>query len=141
MGDWRFGDKIRIEEHMERIIKHPSRLVSTDLQIIMRECYEKAYGIYNHGSVPEDHFALVKHHASEDAISFSRMRERLEAFVTNKLGAALNMSFTEFLNQPSYLCDFQIEVISSIVPEGEEELRKVLEELRKSDKERNANSN
>lgn len=114
---------------MERIIKHPARLTSTDVQILMREMYEQAYGIYDHKSASNDHFALVRHHASEDAISFSRMRERLEAFVTNKLGTALNMSFTEFLDQPSYLCDFQIEVISSIKPEGEDELRKLLAEV------------
>lgn len=117
---------------MERIIKHPSRLASTDVQILMRENYEQAYGIYNHKGTTNDHFALVRHHASEDAISFSRMRERLEAFVVNKIGTALNMSFNEFLDQPSYLCDFQIEVISSIKPEGEEALRALMAEVEKS---------
>lgn len=129
VGDWKFGENVKIEEHLDRIIKHPTRLVSTNVQILLRECYEQAYGIYNHKAAEGDHFALVRHHPSEDAITYSRLRERLEAFLDNKVGKELNMSFTEFINQPSYLCDLQLEILSKREPDNSAELERLLKEF------------
>lgn len=136
VGDWKFGEKVRIEDHLDRIIKHPNRLVSTDVQILLRECYEQAYGIYDHKAAQNDHFALVRHHDSEDAITFSRLRERLEAFFDNKAGTMLNMSFTEFINQPSYLCDLQLEILSKREPDNHEEMQRLLKEFSSSKEEK-----
>lgn len=97
----------------------------------MRESYEQAFGIYDHKNAPrDDHLALVKHHWSEDSITSSRYRERLDAYLSNKVGTQLHMSFNEFISQPSYLCDLQLEVLSNR-PDQNKELEELLAAMRK----------
>ncbi len=100
---------------------------------MLRERYEQAHGIYNHVGAKDDHFGLVKHHWAEDTISASRLRERLEAFIEFGAGRALNMSFTEFIDQPSYLCDLQLEILEKR-PNTNQELEDALNQLNKSKK-------
>ena len=70
------------------------------------------------------------HHWSEDAISASRLRERMDAFLDLRVGTAFNMSFTDFLNQPPYLCDMMLEVLEKRAPAQEAELQNVLDQFR-----------
>ncbi len=108
--------------------------MSTDVQILLREAYEQAFGIYDHRNATNDHFALVRQHWSEDAIGSSRLRERIEAFLDNKVGQQLHMSFNEFISQPTYLCDLQLEILSSRVPAQEDDIKKMIEEFTKNNK-------
>lgn len=126
-----FGEHVRIEQHISHITKYPNRLVSSNVQILLREAYEQAYGIYDHRNAKKDHLALVRFHASEDAITYSRLRERLEAFDDLKVGARLHMSFTEFISQPSYVCDLQLEVLATKTNPAEDEIRKALDSIGK----------
>jgi hypothetical protein len=125
-------DQVRIEEHISDIVRVPKRFNSTDLQILLRERYEKAYGIYGHQDA-NDHFALVRHHWSEDTIIASRLRERMTAFVEKQVGRHFNISFTEFLEQPSYVCDLQLEVLDKM-PQPNKELEDLLDDLGKPGK-------
>jgi hypothetical protein len=98
--------------------------------MVLRERYEQSHGIYNHAGA-NDHLALVRHHWSEDAISASRLRERLEAFKDNRVYQTLGLSFKEFLEQPPYLCDLQLEVLKNSPQEHSKELEDLLAELGK----------
>lgn len=101
------------------------------MQILMRERYEQSHGIYDHRAATDDHFALVRHHWCEDAIVASRLRERLEAFADLKIGTAFHMSFTEFINQPPYMCDLMLEIMEKRAPEQAQELHDLLQDMKK----------
>lgn len=109
----------------------PKRFVSTDVQILFRERYEQAHGIYDHKAATNDHFALVRHHWCEDVIGASRLRERMESFLEAKVGAPtnFNMSFQEFLEQPTYVCDLMLEVLEKRAPAQEAELKDAINEF------------
>lgn len=128
VGDWKFGVEVRIEEHIADITKVPRRLTSIETQIVLRERYETAHGIYNHANA-DDHFALIKHHWAEDTIVASRLRERMEAFITARVGKHFDMSFKEFLEYPPYVCDLMLEVIKDL-PEQNKELMDLLEGMK-----------
>lgn len=123
---------VRIEDHISDIVKVPKRFKSTDLQILLRERYERAHGIYDHQDA-NDHFALVRHHWSEDTIIASRLRERMAAFVEKQVGRHFNISFPEFLEQPSYVCDMQLEVLADM-PQQNKEIEDLLDDLSKQSK-------
>lgn len=108
--------------------------MSTDVQILLRERYEQAHGIYDHKAAENDHFALVRHHWCEDAIGSSRLRERMESFLEARVGHHFNLSFQEFLNQPSYVCDLMLEVLHTRAPAQEQELQNVLDEFKGKNK-------
>lgn len=116
------------------MVKHPKRLVSTNVQILLRESYEQAYGIYDHKNSKQDHLGLVRYHWCEDSIAGSRLRERLEAFIDRKVGQHLNLSFTQFLEQPSYLCDLQLEVLEKKASETDPEMERLLKEYSEQNK-------
>lgn len=130
VGDWKFGSGVRIEDHMEDIARVPKRFVSTDVQILLRERYEQAHGIYHHQGAKDDHFALVRHHWCEDSISSSRLRERMEAFLDLGVGKHFNMSWNEFIDQPTYVCDLQLEILEKRAPVNNE-LEDLVNELSK----------
>ena len=138
VGDWKFGNNVRIEEHIDDITKVPKRFVSTDVQILLRERYEQAHGIYDHKAAGNDHFALVRHHWCEDAIGASRLRERMESFIEARVGhpSHFNMSFTEFINQPPYVCDLMLEVLQTRAPAQEQELQDALDEFKNKNRQR-----
>lgn len=102
------------------------------MQILLRERYEMAHGIYDHKAAVNDHFALVRHHWCEDTIVASRLRERMEAFTDLRVGHYFHVSFTEFLNQPSYVCDLMLEILEKRAPAQEQELQDVLDEFKKT---------
>lgn len=108
----------------------PKRFVSTDVQILLRERYEQAHGIYDHKAADNDHFALVRHHWCEDAIGASRLRERMESFLEARVGQNFHMSFQDFINQPPYVCDLMLEVLQTRAPAQEQELQNVLDEFK-----------
>lgn len=96
----------------------------------MRERYEQAYGIFDHKAVRDDHFALVRHHWCEDTIVASRLRERMEAYLEARIGQNFHLSLTEFLDQPSYVCDLMLEIIEKRAPAQEQELQDVINEFK-----------
>lgn len=134
VGDWKFGDGVLIEDYTGDIAQVPKRFVSTDVQILMRERYEQAHGIYDHRAAEGDHFALVRHHWCEDTIIASRLRERMEAFVDARIGTAFHLSFTEFLEQPPYVCDLMLEVMEKRAPIQDQELSALLTEFKRDGK-------
>lgn len=92
-------------------MKLSKRLPSTSAQIILRERYEDAFGVYNHKGQEGTHpLALVMHNWSEDNVTGGRLRERMEAFAENGVAKHFNISFHEFIQQPTYVCDMMLDV-------------------------------
>lgn len=49
----------------------------------------------------------------------------METFLDAKVGAPtnFNMSFTDFINQPTYVCDLMLEVLEKRAPAKEKEMK------------------
>lgn len=100
--------------------------MSTDAKIITRKLYEDAYGIGENAQVPPDHpFFPILMHSSEETASSSGLRERMEKFMELEIGKHFNLSFTEFLEQPSYECEMMFEVAQSKI----EKMKPILDNL------------
>lgn len=56
-------------------------------------------------------------HWGEDAISSSTLRDRLEAFLDNGVAQRLGISWKDFLEMPTYMCDLMLEVLSKRKPD------------------------
>jgi hypothetical protein len=85
-------------------------LKSTDAQIVLREQYETVYGIFNHDDPAASPLAAVSMRSVEDASTGSLLDERMEAFVENRVGYHFNLSWTEFINQPTDMVLKQLEI-------------------------------
>lgn len=115
-------------------MKHSKRLISTSAQIILRQKYETAFGIYDHAGPDGEHpLALVMHNWSEDNVSYGRLRERLEAFAEHSVGKWFSISFKEFIDMPTYVCDMMLEIAENMQNRLEstmsnEELRRIAKE-------------
>ena len=115
-------------------MKHSKRLISTSAQIILRQKYETAFGIYDHEGPDGEHpLALVMHNWSEDNVSYGRLRERMEAFAEHSTGKWFNTSFKEFIDMPTYVCDMMLEIAENMQNRLEssvnsEELRRLAKE-------------
>lgn len=57
----------------------------------------------------------------------------MEAFVEKRVGDFFKVSFTEFLEQPPYVCDLMLEVLSNM-PERHKELHDLMDSLDKPGK-------
>lgn len=79
---------------------------------MLRERYEQSHGIYDHKS-STDPYALVLMQWPEDSISSSTLRDRMEAFLNHRVAERMNLSWTQFLELPTYMCDLILEVLSS----------------------------
>lgn len=88
------------------------KVKSSSAQIVLRDSYETANRIFNHSSEEgeSDPLALVRLHWSEDTVTGSRLHERMKQFALGNVGKVFNMSFTEFINQPTYVIELMLEV-------------------------------
>lgn len=78
---------------------------------MLRERYEQSHGIYDH-KASTDPYALVLMQWSEDPITSSTLRDRMEAFLNHRVAERMNLSWTQFLELPTYMCDMILEVLS-----------------------------
>lgn len=92
------------------------RLESIDAQLVLRDRYEIDHQIYKH-DVPgaENPCALVLKHWCEDTITKGELYERMRQFASVKIGEYFNLSFSEFLEQPSFVVEMMIEVAAELV--------------------------
>ena len=117
VGDPGFGleDKVRdlTLKNLQNLFENSPRLVSTEAQILLRDIYEVDFNIYRH-----DHpqatspLGLVLMNWNEDTVSQGQLRERLEQYIDVDIFKYFHLSFQEWVDQPSYLCDLQIEIAS-----------------------------
>lgn len=112
VGNVGFGLDLDFIEQFETVINIEGMLTQSraDFWRIMR--YETSYGIFNHDidMSPESAMAIVAMHPAEDPIIGSRLRERLERFVDYQVNTKLGLSWAEFVQQPTWLCDEQFRV-------------------------------
>lgn len=84
---------------------------SSTAQILLRDSYETSCGIYDHKSSEGDHpLALVRMNWSEDTITNGRLHERMRKFALLGIGDIFKISFKEFVDSPTYVCELYTSV-------------------------------
>lgn len=86
-------------------------MLSSDAQIVLRDCYETTYGIYNHNLPQADHpFALVLMHWNEDPITNGSLHERMNQYIDAEIHRFFHLSFQEWIDQATYVCNLQLDI-------------------------------
>lgn len=77
----------------------------------MRDRYETVYGIFNHATqAAQRPLALVAMHWCEDTATDSTLYERIDLFLNRDVSKHSGLSLVEFLELPSDLCSYLLEV-------------------------------
>lgn len=79
--------------------------------MLLLDRYETTYGIYNHEDVGAHPFAAILMHWNQDVIIEGGLHERMKEFVSLEVGKAFNISFAEFIDQPTYVCELMLRTV------------------------------
>lgn len=106
---------MQITDALRKALRAAPKLCSTDVRIVMLELYETEYGIYNHRDDSQQRpMANIAMHAAENTSEGSLLYERMRLFAENKVGIHFNVSFMEFLEQPTDICKKQMEIAAQL---------------------------
>ena len=116
-----FGKDAKPEEALDKLVKSPKRLCSTEAQMVLRDHYENDYGIYAHAKQLADHpFALVLQHWCEDTITNGPLYDRTKKFIDLEVTKYTGLSLNAFLELPTYHCEMILRIcadkIKSLAP-------------------------
>lgn len=97
-------------ESLKTLLDASPVLCSSDSDLLLREAYDTAYGIYNHDLTAEDRpLALIAFHGAEDTMTQSLLYERVRHFKEKQIGKYFNMSFDKFIELPTDLCLYMMD--------------------------------
>lgn len=99
------------ENPVQFALEHaPAIANSTDVQLLLRDCYETAYGIYNHALDNRGAtLSLVAMHEAEDTSSGGLLYERIRQYEKRQVLAHFGLNLIEFLSLPGDLVAFVLE--------------------------------
>jgi len=94
--------------------------------MVLNEYYEKTYQIYNHDDPGAEPFAPILMHWNQDTITEGGLHERMKEFVMLDVGKCFNISFPEFLEQPTYVCELMLKTVRDKIKREGPEIDKAL---------------
>ena len=101
---------MNIHERIQTLIEKAPRLVSTDAQLVLREQYETAFGIYNHDHPQGQHpLALVMMNWCEDTVTGGGLHERMEQYMNLGILKYFGIPFDQWIEQPTYVIELQLD--------------------------------
>lgn len=108
---------------------------SSDLQLALRDVYETTYGIHDHTYETEEHaLSLVAMREAEDGSSGGLLYERIRHFDEREVRKYFGYSLTEFLELPTDILTYILEVCtrrqeqsSRVANTVEEDVRRMTE--------------
>lgn len=107
-----FGSNVEeINFGFNQLVKLAPKLKSAQAQLLIRDSYETTHHIFDHNSeLGQDPMALIRMHWSEDMVTNGRLHQWLRKFAERNIGQIFNTSLSEFLEQPTYMCELMYEV-------------------------------
>ena len=84
-------------------------LVSTDVSLLMRLRFEKAYGVFSYEGVGDLDLGVVRMNEAERVLRDDPLPARLREFIELGVATKLNISFVEYMEQPRWVCEMMIE--------------------------------
>lgn len=93
------------------VLLNAPKLTPVQARLLLNEAYDETYGIAIHDetSSPSSLFCMKP---AQDTYYCNGLYERLEKFAERRIGEHFKISFTEFINQPTYLCEMMLDVAS-----------------------------
>ncbi|WP_144106620.1 hypothetical protein [Paraburkholderia sp. BCC1886] len=75
---------------------------SSDIQLVMRDCYETTYGIWDHQRDGDlDALSLVAMRETEDSASGGLLYERFRQYIDLSIGKYTHLNLLDFLQMPT----------------------------------------
>lgn len=110
-----------MHDRLSALMHKAPKMLSSDIQAVLLEEYDTAYGIYNHDhDDPTRPFASVAMHWQESPFVGGPLYERIIQFEQRKVAARFNISLPEFLSLPPHVVRF---ILRYSKEETEKELR------------------
>lgn len=104
-----------------------------DIQIILREAYEIAYGIYDHVHGPIDRtMSLVALHPKENYNEGSRLYQTIRRYRIYEVNKHFGLNLTEFLELPREFTELIFSILSEEAQKEAPRIQKELERLERS---------
>lgn len=83
-------------------------------KIVMREIYERSYGIHDHSNARLSPLHLVRMHTKENVSEFSPMYNKIRRFIRMDVGSHVKMSMVDFFNMPTEYVELVFREIAEI---------------------------
>jgi hypothetical protein len=127
-----FGDGVKPENSIARLLKQPKRLLSTEAQLVLRDYYENDYGIYPHEKEEANNpFAMVLYHWCED--SSVLLHEQMKRFVQFDVKNFFGLSWIEFMKLSTSECEMIMRVCADeikkrapLIAQAEQEMKNAM---------------
>lgn len=97
--------------------------------MLLLDRYETTYGIYNHEDAGAHPFAPILMHWNQDTVTGGGLHERMKEFVMLDIGKSFNISFPEFLEQPTYVCELMLQTVRDKIRKDGPEIEAALKAL------------
>lgn len=103
-------------ELLEERVNNAGHLDSIGVDMTLRTIYQSGYGIFNHHEYQasnEKHVGalkLVGFHAKEDLVNMNRRQNFKRRFADSGVAKYFNISYSEFLQYPTFECDDMINI-------------------------------
>ena len=113
---------------LDSLMQKYGRLTSSDTQLLLLDQYEQLYGLRDHEA--EAHpFGPILMNEMEDVFTDGAMHERMRQY--DKLGIKdiFGMSFTEFIEHPTYRVMQFLEYAQNVQTDKSRQTKKALENL------------
>jgi hypothetical protein len=105
-ADPEYRERRTLDNVVYELLRRTPKLVSTDVQLLLREHYETMFGLHDHKvDKPDEPFALVAMHAGEDNLTHSLLYERVRLFKLLEVHKHYGLSLKEFFEMPPYLTE------------------------------------
>ncbi len=83
-------------------------------KIVLREIYERSYGIHDHADARLSPLHLVKLHTKENVSEFSTLYSKMRRFAKLEMASKMQMNVVEFLSMPREFVDFHFRLYADI---------------------------
>lgn len=107
-------------------------LDSMEVQLVMREEYETAFGIFNHDDPNKDKtrpLALVAMHQKEQYGPYSRLHQTIRRYRHHDIGEKFKLSLNDFLELPRDMIELLFEISVEEAQRGGSEAEKAMKAL------------
>jgi hypothetical protein len=125
-----FGIKDEVaRDALANIIESVPKLGSIHAQMLLLDRYETTYQIYNHEDAGAHPFGAILMHWNQDTITEGGLHERMREFAALEVGKTFNISFPDFLDQPTYVCELMLKTVRDKIRKDAPELEAAIKAL------------
>lgn len=123
-----------VQEAIANIIETVPKMGSIHARMVLNDRYEKTYQIYDHDDPGAAPFAPILMHWNQDTITEGGLHERMKEFMGLDVAKYFNISFPEFLDQPTYVCELMLKTVRDKIRKDAPEIEKAWNALQEANR-------